>query len=47
MSTTGNRTLLKAVTSIIVADVMVSLDNALALAAAATGSVRLIVSAST
>ena len=39
----GNRTLLKAVTAIIVADVMVSLDNALALAAAAKGSVRLIV----
>jgi YjbE family integral membrane protein len=39
----ANRTLLNAVASIIVADVMVSLDNALALAAAANGSTRLIV----
>jgi YjbE family integral membrane protein len=39
----ANRTLLKAVISIIVADVMVSLDNALALAAAAHGSTPLIV----
>jgi YjbE family integral membrane protein len=39
----ANRTLVKAVLSIIVADVLVSLDNALALAAAAQGSVRLIV----
>ena len=39
----GKRTLLKAVASIIVADVIVSLDNALALAAAANGSARLII----
>jgi len=39
----GKRTLLKAVLSIIVADVVVSLDNALALAAAANGSARLII----
>jgi YjbE family integral membrane protein len=39
----ANRTLLKAVASIIVADVLVSLDNAFALAAAANGSTRLIV----
>jgi YjbE family integral membrane protein len=39
----ANRTLLKAIVAIIVADVMVSLDNALALAAAANGSTPLIV----
>jgi YjbE family integral membrane protein len=39
----ANRTLLKAVAAIIVADVLVSLDNSLALAAAAQGSTRLIV----
>jgi YjbE family integral membrane protein len=39
----ANRTLFKAVASIIVADVMVSLDNAFALAAAANGSTALII----
>jgi YjbE family integral membrane protein len=39
----GSRTLLRAVISIVVADVLVSLDNALALAAAAKGSARLII----
>jgi YjbE family integral membrane protein len=42
-SVEGKRTLLKAVASIIIADVLVSLDNALALAAAASGSARLII----
>jgi YjbE family integral membrane protein len=39
----ANRTLFKAVASIIVADVLFSLDNALALNAAANGSVRLVI----